>query len=48
MEYYSNLESQIEDLKLEEVNAALKKYFSPGQLVIVTAGDFEKKKEKKD
>jgi zinc protease len=46
MKYYTDLESQIANLKLAEVNEALKKHLTPGKLIIVTAGDFEKAKKK--
>jgi zinc protease len=43
MTHFSSLYQKIESLTVEEVNAALRKHFDPKRLVIITAGDFEKK-----
>ncbi len=42
MQYYEKLETQIEGLKVEEVNDAIAEYIRPDTLVIATAGDFAK------
>jgi zinc protease len=42
MDYYSDLEKKIEALTPEQITAALKKHINPKNLVVVTAGDFEK------
>jgi zinc protease len=42
MDYYTQLESQISQLDIESVNAALRKYIDIERLVIFTAGDFAK------
>ena len=42
MSYYENLERSIAELTVEEVNAAVRKYFNPKNLVVVTAGDLAK------
>lgn len=41
---YTQFDKKINDLTLEQVNAALKKYFDKSKLVTVFAGDFEKGK----
>ena len=41
---FSEFETKIKTLKLDTVNAALKKYFNKSKLVKVYAGDFEKHK----
>ena len=46
MNYYTDLEQNIEALTTQDVLAALKKHLNPERLNIVAAGDF--KKEKKD
>ena len=43
MAFEAELEKNIESLKTEQIQAALKKYFEPKKLVIVSAGDFEAK-----
>ena len=43
MEYYDKLDSQIQSLTLEDVNAAFKKYIDPTRFNIVKAGDFQVK-----
>lgn len=43
LDEYDTLNSKIANLKLEEVNAALKKYLSLDRLTSVYAGDFNKK-----
>ncbi|MEO7048598.1 MAG: pitrilysin family protein, partial [Ferruginibacter sp.] len=40
---FTDFENKIKELKLETVNAALKKYFDLSKLVMVYAGDFNKK-----
>ncbi len=45
MKYYADLESRIKEQTPETVLAALKKYFDPKRLVIVTAGDFKDDKK---
>lgn len=42
MKYFRDYEKRISELDVATVNAAMKKYFDPKRLVIVTAGDFEK------
>lgn len=42
MNYYANFEQAITDTDVESVNSALRQYFQPDRLVIVTAGDFAK------
>ncbi len=44
MAYYAELEKKLNALTPEDVNKAIRKYFDPKKLVIVTAGDFDKKK----
>lgn len=41
--FQAELEAKVQALKLEEVNAALRKHLDPAKLVIVKAGDFSKK-----
>lgn len=41
LQYQAELEKKIEGLTQDQVNAAVRKYVDPKQLVIVTAGDFE-------
>ncbi|MFP6649007.1 MAG: hypothetical protein VB817_06085, partial [Pirellulaceae bacterium] len=36
-----DLELSIESLTVDQVNTALRKYFKPEKLIIVTAGDFK-------
>ncbi|WP_434980096.1 M16 family metallopeptidase [Daejeonia sp. YH14] len=43
LEWYDELNTKIQALKLPEVNAALKKYINPDDLTSVYAGDFNKK-----
>jgi zinc protease len=40
--FQAELESKVKALKLDEVNAALRKYLDPARLVVVKAGDFTK------
>lgn len=42
MKYYADFEQKIADLKVEDVNQALKKYIAPERLIIFVAGDFGK------
>jgi len=44
LQYVADLETQIGDVTREQVHAAVKKYLTPDRIVVVTAGDFEKKK----
>lgn len=44
MKFTQEQMAKIEKLTAEDVNKALKKYFDAGQLVVVKAGDFNKKK----
>jgi len=44
---YTQFDKKINDLTLEQVNAAMKKYFDRSKLVTVFAGDFEKGKTEK-
>ena len=44
MEYFAGLETKVGSTTVEQVNAAIRKYLDPKNLVIVTAGDFEKAK----
>ncbi|MBL7720161.1 MAG: insulinase family protein, partial [Flavipsychrobacter sp.] len=41
--YYSDMETKAKALKLADINAALKKYFDTGKLILIYAGDFNKK-----
>lgn len=43
LEDYDALETKIQALTLDQVNAALRKYIDPSKLVYLYAGDFEKK-----
>jgi zinc protease len=43
MKFYTARENAIKELTVETVQAAVRKHFQPARLVIVTAGDFEKK-----
>jgi zinc protease len=45
-EYDADLEKKIAALKPQDVNAAIRKHFSPEKLVIIHAGDFKKKEKK--
>jgi hypothetical protein len=40
MKFYATTEAKIAKLTRDEVNEAIRKYFDPETLVIVTAGDF--------
>jgi zinc protease len=40
MKYSQTIESKIRELKVEDVNEAVRDYFDPDELVIATAGDF--------
>jgi len=44
--FQAELEAKVKGLKLEEVNAALRKYLDPTRLVVVKAGDFAKAEKK--
>jgi zinc protease len=39
---FTNFENKVKALTLEEVNAALRKYFDKSKLVLVYGGDFDK------
>ena len=41
MDFHANHEQQVQDLTVDQVNNAMKKYLIPDRLTIVTAGDFE-------
>jgi zinc protease len=43
LEDYDKMESQVQALTLDQVNAALRKYVNPDKLVFLYAGDFNKK-----
>jgi zinc protease len=43
LEYTAEYENRVSKLTIEEVNAALKTYILPDQLVTAVGGDFEKK-----
>ncbi len=43
MQFYADLEKQIDGLTVTQVNAALRKFLDPKKLVIIQAGDFKKK-----
>jgi zinc protease len=43
LQEYENYENKVKALTLEKVNAALKKYFDVKKLVLIYAGDFQKK-----
>ena len=45
MEFYGEGDQRIEDLTKEQVEAAIKKLVDPSKMIIVTAGDFERKSE---
>ena len=42
----AELEAKVQALKLDEVNAALRKYLHPETFVVVKAGDFAKVEKK--
>ena len=44
--FQAELESKVRALKLDEVNAALRKYLDPAKLVVVKAGDFTRAEKK--
>ena len=44
--FQAELEAKVQALKLDEVNAALRKHLDPAKLVIVKAGDFAKAEKK--
>jgi zinc protease len=46
--YYADLEDKIAALKADEVTAAVRKHLDPKRLVIVRAGDFQRKKAAKE
>jgi zinc protease len=43
MQFQADLERKIGELTAEQVNAALRKYIDPKELIVITAGDFKKK-----
>ena len=43
MTYYGDFEAKVQTLSTDAVNAAIKKYLDPKRLVVVVAGEFEKK-----
>ena len=43
LDEFTDFESKVKALNLNQVNAALKKYFDKSKLVLVYAGDFQKK-----
>ncbi len=43
MKYYADLEKKISELSVEDVNRALATHLTPDRLVIIRAGDFNKK-----
>ena len=45
MEFYQESDDEIEGLTKEQVEAAIKTLITPDKMIIVTAGDFERKKE---
>ncbi len=47
MTYYENFDEQIQDLTLDQVNNAFRKYINPEQFNVVKAGDFVQKEVKK-
>lgn len=42
MRFEAEIEGKVQALKLEEVNAALRKHLRPESFVVVKAGDFTK------
>jgi zinc protease len=42
MEFHGNFEKAIDELTVEKVNAALRKYIDPARLIMAVAGDFAK------
>ena len=46
MLFEAELEAKVRALKLDDVNAALRKHLDPAKLVIVKAGDFAKVEKK--
>ncbi len=46
-QYYANLEKQVTALSLQDVNQTLRERLAPDRLVIIRAGDFNKKVETK-
>jgi zinc protease len=44
--YQADLEAKVKALRLEAVNATLRKYLDPARLVVVQAGDFAKPEQK--
>ena len=48
MKFVEDRESKIRNLTKDEVNKAIKKIVKVKDLIIVTAGDFEKNSENKD
>lgn len=48
MQYYADLEKQVEKLQPGDVKKAFDKHLKPADLVIIQAGDFKKAGEKKD
>lgn len=48
MQYYADMEKQVEKLQPGDVKKAFDKHLKPADLVIIQAGDFKKAEEKKD
>ena len=48
MSFVENRESKIDSLSKQQVDAAIKKMLKLENLIIITAGDFEKAEEKKE
>ena len=44
LNYFTDFEAKVKALTLEQVNAAIRKYFDKSKLVMVYSGDFEKGK----
>jgi len=42
MQYYADMEKQVQALKTDDVNSIIKKYVDPQRLTIILAGDFPK------
>lgn len=42
---YTDLENKVQAMKVDEVNAALRKYLTPSSLILIYAGDFSKQPE---
>ena len=46
MRFEAEQEAKVKALKLDAVNAALRKYLDPAKLVVIKAGDFTKNAKK--